>query len=106
MEIGSPMASMYLLGHPDHYASHTYVTFAWRPYVQFIRSYWIQELVSQTGDEGKDNEEKIPIGRLDGNFVPASNVDDYRFRPLVYNNVTLYEWTQCSQKKKRSTKDK
>lgn len=30
MEIGSPMASMYLLGNPDHYASHTYVNFPWR----------------------------------------------------------------------------
>ncbi|KAJ7662402.1 hypothetical protein B0H17DRAFT_953088, partial [Mycena rosella] len=25
MEIGSPMAAMYLLGQPDHYASHPYV---------------------------------------------------------------------------------
>ncbi|KAJ7939545.1 hypothetical protein B0H13DRAFT_1548649, partial [Mycena leptocephala] len=33
MEIGSPMASMYLLGNPDHHASHNYVPFAWRQYV-------------------------------------------------------------------------
>ncbi|KAJ6585466.1 hypothetical protein B0H19DRAFT_925087 [Mycena capillaripes] len=36
MEIGSPMASLYLLGNPDHYTSHKYVPFAWRPYVQFV----------------------------------------------------------------------
>ncbi|KAJ7734607.1 hypothetical protein B0H16DRAFT_1327430 [Mycena metata] len=71
MEIGSPMASMYLLGNPDHYASHLYVPFAWRSY-----------------------------------FIPTSGVDDYRFRPAVYSNVTLYEWVQCSEKKKRSAKER
>ncbi|KAJ6522931.1 hypothetical protein DFH09DRAFT_857062, partial [Mycena vulgaris] len=102
MEIGSPMASMYLLGNPDHYASHKYATFAWRPYVQFVRSYWVP---SSTADElvkdEKDEEERVPIARQDNNFVASSGVDNYRFRPVVYNNVTLYEWIQCSEKKKR-----
>ncbi|KAJ7155809.1 hypothetical protein C8R46DRAFT_1295856, partial [Mycena filopes] len=73
MEIGSPMASMYLLGNPDHYTSHNYVPFAWRQYVQFVRT---------------------------------SAVDDYRYRPAVYSNLTLYEWIQCSKKKKRSVKER
>ncbi|KAJ7109036.1 hypothetical protein C8R43DRAFT_846393, partial [Mycena crocata] len=73
LEIGSPMASMYILGNPDHYASHEYVPFAWRPFVH--------------------------------NFVPSTKVDDYRYRPVVYNNVTLYEWIQCSQKKKRNLQE-
>ncbi|KAJ7161111.1 hypothetical protein C8R46DRAFT_865460, partial [Mycena filopes] len=71
MEIGSPMASMYLLGNPDHYASHQYVPFAWRPY-----------------------------------FVPSSGVDDYRYRPVVYSNLTLFEWIQSSEKKKRTDKER
>ncbi|KAJ7933338.1 hypothetical protein B0H13DRAFT_1592381 [Mycena leptocephala] len=97
MEIGSPMASLYLLGNPDHYTSHTYVTFAWRPYVQFIRKYWLQDKFRGKGRRGR-----IPIGRLDGKFVPTSGVDDYRYRPGIYNNVTLFEWIQCSERKKRS----
>ncbi|KAJ7697466.1 hypothetical protein B0H17DRAFT_928472, partial [Mycena rosella] len=76
MEIGSPMASMYLLGYPDRYTSHRYVSFAWRPYGQF-----------------------------DGRFIASSGVDDYRYRPVVYNNVTLYEWIQCSDKKKHRFDD-
>ncbi|KAJ7896484.1 hypothetical protein B0H13DRAFT_1457767, partial [Mycena leptocephala] len=100
MEIGSPMASLYLLGNPDHYTSHTYVTFAWRPYVQFIRKYWLQDVPEAEIFEEKDDEERIPIGRLDGKFVPTSGVDDYRYRPGIYNNVTLFEWIQCSERKK------
>ena len=33
LEIGSPMASMYLLGNPDHYTSHTFINFYWRCFV-------------------------------------------------------------------------
>ncbi|TFK58587.1 hypothetical protein BDN72DRAFT_873158 [Pluteus cervinus] len=32
MEIGSPMASLYLLGNPDHYTSHTFTPFYWQNY--------------------------------------------------------------------------
>ncbi|KAG5221210.1 hypothetical protein IMY05_C4454000100 [Salix suchowensis] len=33
MEYGSPMICMYLLGHPDHYSSHSFVTFYWCKFV-------------------------------------------------------------------------
>jgi hypothetical protein len=36
MEIGSPMAAMYLLGNPDHYPGHQYVNFVWRSYVVLL----------------------------------------------------------------------
>ncbi|TFK59775.1 hypothetical protein BDN72DRAFT_780304, partial [Pluteus cervinus] len=36
MEIGSPMASLYLLGNPDHYTSHTFTYIYWQRYVQEI----------------------------------------------------------------------
>ncbi|KAF6763375.1 hypothetical protein DFP72DRAFT_801048 [Ephemerocybe angulata] len=30
MEIGGPMAAMYLIGNPDHYSSHSFVSFYWK----------------------------------------------------------------------------
>jgi hypothetical protein len=36
MEIGSPMASMYLLQNPDHYTSHNFVPFWWKSFVNDI----------------------------------------------------------------------
>ncbi|KAJ7452796.1 hypothetical protein FB451DRAFT_992578, partial [Mycena latifolia] len=106
MEIGSPMASMHLLDNPDHYASHKYVTFAWRPYVQFIRTFWVSDVIGDGSDEQQDDEERVSIGRQDGKYIPASGVDNYRYRPVVYNNVTLYEWIQCSEKKKRTERER
>ncbi|KAJ7152525.1 hypothetical protein C8R46DRAFT_862034, partial [Mycena filopes] len=107
MEIGSPMASMYLLGNPDHYASHQYVPFAWRPYVQFIRNFWTSDYVDDDDMEGGlDDDERVQIGRLNGKFVPSSGVDDYRYRPPVYSHLSLFEWIQSSEKKKRTEKER
>lgn len=40
LEMGSPMASMYLLGILDHYTSHKFVNFYWRNYVTEAKSAW------------------------------------------------------------------
>ncbi|KAF6742918.1 hypothetical protein DFP72DRAFT_829270, partial [Ephemerocybe angulata] len=36
LEIGSPLACLYLLGFPDHYTSHKFVPFFWRRYVNRV----------------------------------------------------------------------
>lgn len=40
LEIGGPMAAMYLLGNPDRYASHTFVSFYWRQFVMDVMNSW------------------------------------------------------------------
>jgi len=34
LEIGGPMASLYLLGNPDHYTNQNFVVFYWKSYVK------------------------------------------------------------------------
>ncbi|KAJ7429105.1 hypothetical protein FB451DRAFT_996517, partial [Mycena latifolia] len=105
MEIGSPMASLYILGNPDHYKSHTYVNFAWRSYVSFVKNFWYK-----TNEVNEDEEEVaedwLTVQKRDGSYVACSIVDNYRFRPLAYENVTLYEWVQCSEVKARTKQEK
>ena len=36
MEIGAPMASMYLLGNPDHYTDQNFINFHWRSYINEV----------------------------------------------------------------------
>ncbi|KAJ7793155.1 hypothetical protein B0H13DRAFT_1935544 [Mycena leptocephala] len=104
MEIGSPMASMYVLGNPDHYCSHKYVNFAWRSYVTFVKNYWHKGITND--DEGEDiAEDLLTIQNQNGSYVACSIVDDNRFRPVAYEHVNLYEWVQCSEKKARSRKE-
>ncbi|KAF8237610.1 hypothetical protein L208DRAFT_1246566, partial [Tricholoma matsutake] len=40
MEMGSPMACMYLLGNPDHYTNYLFVPFYWKSFVQEARKPW------------------------------------------------------------------
>ncbi|KAI0083664.1 hypothetical protein BDY19DRAFT_899978, partial [Irpex rosettiformis] len=66
---------MYLLNHPDHYTSHTFQRFYWKPYV---------------------NENK-------NGFVGISPVLDYIYRPEKYENVSLYNWIRTVNKTKINT---
>ncbi|KAF8234923.1 hypothetical protein L208DRAFT_1222008, partial [Tricholoma matsutake] len=40
LEIGSPMACMYLLGNPDHYTNFDFVPFYWQSFVREARKSW------------------------------------------------------------------
>ncbi|KAF8211043.1 hypothetical protein K438DRAFT_1447843, partial [Mycena galopus ATCC 62051] len=100
MEIGSPMASMYVLGNPDHYKSHEYVNFSWRPYAIFVKRFWE---VLDGNPVSDDLDDFLTLKKqTDGTFVASSTVDDYRFRPVTYNGLNLYEWIQTSEKRTRT----
>ena len=47
MEIGAPMAAMYLLGNPDHYTDHKFCAFYWKSYVCEARSPWKMDMDNQ-----------------------------------------------------------
>ena len=101
LEIGSPMASMYLLGNPDHYTSHEFVNFYWRSFVREASS------VFSTPLEEIDNiPEKVMLNKSKGKFVALSNVHDYIYRPSVFGSVNLYDWIRRANKKHQPTKRK
>jgi len=58
--IGGPMASLYLLKHPDHYTSHKFKTFYWKSYVQVVHSVWATE-----DDDIYKDTDKVVIGKKD-----------------------------------------
>ncbi|KAJ7122696.1 hypothetical protein C8R43DRAFT_1090749 [Mycena crocata] len=90
MEIGSPMASI-----------HQYVNFAWRSYVTFVKNFWYKTTSNEEEDEDI-GDDLLTIQNQNGSYVACSIVDDYRFRPLEYEGINLYEWVQCSEKKART----
>ncbi|KAJ7698785.1 hypothetical protein B0H16DRAFT_1484340 [Mycena metata] len=104
LEIGSPMAAMYLLGNPDHYKSHTYVNFPWRTYVTFVQNEW--KLKMGFKEDQEDLDDVVLLKNDNGTYVASSCVDNYRYRPIAYENVTLYEWIQCSEVEMRSRKER
>ncbi|KAH7903741.1 hypothetical protein BJ138DRAFT_1138679 [Hygrophoropsis aurantiaca] len=92
MEIGGPMASLYLLGNPDHYTSHNFKPIYWKSYVHEARHFW------ENDEEGTVHEDNLVLRRIKGSVVGTSPVFDYVFRPLEFENMCLYDWVRLSDK--------
>jgi len=85
LEIGGPMASLYLLGNPDHYTNQNFVVFYWKSYVTEVLKAWKQ-------DSDVQSDKVILLKNADGKFIGLSAVDDYIYRPYELSNKSLYEW--------------
>ena len=98
MEIGSPMASLYVLGNPDHYTNYEFIPFYWRPYIK-----WITDGFEDTSNE-YDNPDNVPdnvvITKINGSLVGLSQITDYIFRPTIYEDINLYDWIRFAKKER------
>ena len=115
MEMGSPMACMYLLGNPDHYTNHLFSPFYWQTFVNEARSPWVCKVLNSgntkaisinTGNEEieKQPSEKVTILKRNGRIVGLSPVHDYVFRPAELEKLSLYDWISRYQCEKRASR--
>ena len=93
LDIGGLMASLYLLGNPDHYTNHKFVVFYWKSYVTEVLKAW-----KQNSDVQSDK--VILLKNDNGEFVGLSTVDYYIYRPYELSDKSLYEWIQISSRSK------
>src|SRR6202034_1239003 len=95
LEIGGPMASLYLLGNPDHYTDQNFVVFYWKSYVTEVLKAWRQ-------DNDVKSDKVILLKNVDGEFIGLSIVDDYMYRPYELSDRSLYKWIQIYKRLKRT----
>ncbi|KAF8416921.1 hypothetical protein L210DRAFT_812147, partial [Boletus edulis BED1] len=105
LEVGAPMASLYLLQHPDHYTSHRFVSFYWTSYINEVKKAWNND------DMMESNEDSLILSRMKNKIVGVSVVFDYTFRPHEHDHICLYDWIrqfECvsMSKKTRNTLSK
>jgi hypothetical protein len=99
-EMGAPMISMYLLGNPDHYTSHKYISFYWKIYVTEARRYWYPEESNETSD-------KVALIRHKNKIIGISSTYDYVYRPTELEDMSLYEWIRrCKRVKTKISKSR
>ena len=99
MEIGAPMACMYLLRNPDHYTNHRFAPFYWQSYVQEARKVWHPK-------DSHDLPEKVTLMKRRGKIIGLSPVYDYIYRSHELENMNLYDWVRrCTRKKLPKSKD-
>jgi hypothetical protein len=72
MEIGGPMASLYILGNPDHYTDHHFVPFYWRGYVKDVWTTWGDEHGPDHNTEMQNVSDKVVINKSRGEFIGLS----------------------------------
>ena len=48
--------------------------------------------------EDELNDEKLLISQSNNEYMVSSKVDDYKYCPEIYKNLSLYEWTRLSVK--------
>jgi PIF1-like helicase len=89
------MASLYLLGNPDHYTNKDFVVFYWKGYVTEVLKAWKQD-----GDARSDK--VVLVKDVDGEYIGLSMVDDYIYRPYELSDKSLYEWIQISTRLKHT----
>ena len=107
LEIGGPMASLYVLGNPDHYTDHKFVPFYWRAYVKEVKNAWPEEVNLSNLSGDCDVSEKLVVNKNNGQIIGLSKVNDYIFRPKIYEDTTLYDWIRLYEKTtKRRVKTK
>ncbi|KAJ7128338.1 hypothetical protein C8R44DRAFT_615646, partial [Mycena epipterygia] len=116
LQIGSPMASLYLLDNPDHYTNLNFKPFWWRSYLLEVKKSWPTETSkdglpvesSLTENEStvdpSDESDSVLLMKTEGEYLGVNNVDDYKHRPLIFEDTCLYDYFQMTSRKKRTKK--
>lgn len=99
MEIGGPMASLYILGHPDHYTNHSFVLFYWENFIRSALRDWNDDFTDLL--KGDLDNDKVMLNKQQDKLVGISKVDDYIYRPVECSDMCLYDWVRLSRKSKK-----
>jgi hypothetical protein len=93
MEIGGPMACMYLLGHPDHYTDHRFHYINWNAYVSHVENELNQ----------MEHDDTLKIFNTSTGYVGVDHTMDYRFRPKEYEDMCVYDWCRLARRTTNSS---
>ena len=99
LEIGAPLASLYLLQNPDHYTDHKFVSFYWISYVHEARKVWHNDDAMQV-EENK----RLVMQRSKNDILGVSAIFDYIYHPFECGSLCLYDWICTYQQHSYSQK--
>ena len=104
MELGAPMVAMYLLGNPDHYASHRFAPFYWSAFTKEVEKAWSSDVVDTKVDNGEvDEDSNVLLVRNTQGIRGLPITFDYTYRGPELANLCLYDWvSRCKCEKVKS----
>ncbi|KZT09970.1 uncharacterized protein LAESUDRAFT_645233 [Laetiporus sulphureus 93-53] len=93
VEIGGPMACLYLLKHKDHYTNYTFNVCMWKSFIKQVCTAWDDD--KQTGETKiftvPEPPKKVILTQTRGKFVALSAVDNYIYKPSIFEGTCLYD---------------
>ena len=93
MEIGSPMAYLYLLQNPDHYTNLDFAPIFWKSFVNEARK-------ASDPEESDRLHEKVTLLKWRGCIIGLSPIYDYIFRLVELEDMCFYDWVRLCKREK------
>ncbi|KAF9063029.1 hypothetical protein BDP27DRAFT_1232746, partial [Rhodocollybia butyracea] len=91
---------MYLLGNPDHYTNHSFISLPWR---RFVHQVEIDTTCNKIHTLYETEDDLIQIKKVNGNYVGLSPVINYTRRPKEFEDLCVYDWI-CLHRSQRIVK--
>lgn len=104
LEMGGPMAAMYLIGNPDHYTGHSFVRCYWKSYTRWVMRQWVPAEELEVQEDCDLDPDRVLLRKKDSKYIEYSVVDDYIYRPVEFADVPLYTWMRLIEKKPLSAR--
>ncbi|KZT10426.1 uncharacterized protein LAESUDRAFT_644879 [Laetiporus sulphureus 93-53] len=94
VEISGPLACLYLLKHKNYYTNYSFNVCMWKSFMREVCTAWEDENSTTEAKVFTNPEapEKVILSQTQGKFVLLSVVDDYIYRPSIFNGMCLYDW--------------
>ena len=104
MEIGSPLASAYILGFHDCYTNFNFIAMYWKSYCNEVKAFWLKASpVDETKSIRESDtviEEKVVLVNSEKGIVGVSKLDDYSYRSFLLESFCVYEYVLRTKKSK------
>ncbi|KAI5892449.1 uncharacterized protein SCHCODRAFT_01171578 [Schizophyllum commune H4-8] len=90
-EIGAPFMAAHLMGLPDRYTSHTFVSFYWHRFINEVKKMWHPPTE-------EDEEEMVRVMKRGENIIGVHDAQNYIYRADALEDMSLYEFARLGKR--------
>ncbi|PVG02889.1 hypothetical protein CPB86DRAFT_696122, partial [Serendipita vermifera] len=98
-QLGGPLIAAHMLGNGDHYTNREFQTFYWKPFSDYV----VQAHSPQNNRENDESSTPVDENSLLTNSLGiikhVTLLDDWLYRPLIFEDICLYEFVRTIRKR-------
>ncbi|CAG8587014.1 13678_t:CDS:1, partial [Acaulospora colombiana] len=98
-QTGGPLIAAYMLGNGDHYTNREFQTFYWKPFSDYVaQRHSINDDKTDSNTSNVIDENSLLTNSF-GTIKHVTLLDDWRYRPLLFQDLCLYEFVRTIRKR-------